>query len=113
MSERWIRECRQYLKKLEELSTAVDRDRLSLVRTMRTALQALNHSLQGWVQFVNNPDLIAKYTKEELEEMEKTILEFIRKFIEYDIKVTQLAVRKGLPQVKRRSRRSRTSIIRI
>ena len=104
MSENWIRECRQYLKRLEELSEAKDRDRLDLVRTMRTALTALNHSLWGWIQYINNPDIMGKFTKEELEEMDKTVNEFARNFIDYDIKVTQLGAQKGLAEIKRRRR---------
>lgn len=104
MSENWIRECRRYLKMLDELSVAKDRDRLDLVRTMRTALSALNHSLWGWVQYVNNPDVMGNFTKEELEEMNKTINEYARNFIEYDIKITQLGAKKGLAEVRRRQR---------
>lgn len=104
MSENWIRESRQYLKTLEELSAAENRDRLDLVRTMRTALSALNHSLWGWLQYVNNPDIMGKFTKEELEEMDKTLNEFARNFVGYDIKITQLGAQKGLQEIRRRRR---------
>jgi hypothetical protein len=105
MGENWINECRQYLRRLEELSNTKNRDRLDLVRTMRTALTALNHSLWGWIQYVNNPDIMGKFTKEELEEMDDTLNEFARKYIEYDIKITQLGAQKGLAEIKRRRRR--------
>ncbi|MCD6264305.1 DUF2153 family protein [Candidatus Bathyarchaeota archaeon] len=111
MGENWIRECREYLKKLEELASAKDRDRLDLVRSMRTSLSALNHSLWGWIQYVNNPDIMGKFTKEELEEMDRTLNEFTKNFIEYDIKITQLGAKKGLEEIKRRQRERPSRII--
>ena len=109
--ESWIQECRQYLKVLDELVTAKDRDRLDLVRAMRTSLSALNHSLWGWIQYVNNPDIMGKFTREELEEMEKMINEFARNFIDYDIKITQLGTKKGLDEIKRRQREPTSPIV--
>jgi len=109
--ESWIQECRQYLKMLDELAAAKDRDRLDLVRSMRTSLSAFNHSLWGWIQYVNNPDIMGKFTKEELEEMNKTIGEFARGFIEYDIKITELGTKKGLDEIKRRQREGPSPIV--
>jgi hypothetical protein len=109
--ESWVQECRQYLKMLDELSTVKDRDRLDLVRSMRTSLSAFNHSLWGWIQYVNNPDIMGKFTKEELEEMDKLINEFARNFIEYDIKITQLGTKKGLDEIKRRRREEPSPIV--
>lgn len=111
MGENWIRDCQQYLKRLEELASAKDRDRLDLVRSMRTALSAINHSLVGWIQYVNNPDIMGKFTKEELEEMDKTLKEFTKGFIEYDIKTTQLGAKKGLEEIKRRRKERPSHII--
>jgi len=109
--EGWIQECRQYLKVLAELVTAKDRDRLDLVRSMRTSLSALNHSLWGWIQYVNNPDIMGKFTREELEEMDKIVNEFARNFIDYDIKITQLGTKKGLDEIKRRQREPTSPIV--
>jgi len=109
--ESWIQECRQYLKVLEELVSTKDRDRLDLVRSVRTALSALNHSLWGWIQYVNNPDIMGKFTREELEEIDKSINEFAHNFIEYDLKITQLGTKKGLDEIKKRQREPRSPIV--
>lgn len=111
MSEGWLQECRQYLKMLEEMGSAKDQDRLDLVRSMRTALSAINHSLWGWIQYVNNPDIMGKFTREELEEMNHTLHEFTRNFIEYDVKITQVGTQKGLDEIKRRQREGPSPLV--
>jgi len=109
--ESWIQECRQYLKVLAEQVVVKNRDRLDLVRGMRTSLSALNRSLWGWIQYVNNPDIMGKFTKEELEEMDKVINEFARNFIEYDVKITELGTKKGLDEIRRRQREGPSPIV--
>ena len=52
-------------------------------------LSALQRSLLGWTQWVSNPDVMTRFTREELEEMDKKLAEFTCSFIEYDIKVTK------------------------
>lgn len=111
MSEGWLQECRQYLKMLDEMSGAKDQDRLDLVRSMRTSLSAINHSLWGWIQYVNNPDIMGKFTKEELEEMNQTLRDFTRNFIEYDVKITQVGTQKGLDEIKRRQREGPSPLV--
>lgn len=111
MSEGWLQECRQYLKMLDEMSAAKDQDRLDLVRSMRTSLSAINHSLWGWIQYVNNPDIMGKFTKEELEEMNQTLRDFTRNFIEYDVKITQVGTQKGLDEIKRRQREGPSPLV--
>ena len=111
MSENWLQECRQYLKMLEELSSSKDRDRLDLVRSVRASLSAVNHSLWGWMQYVNNPDIMGKFTKEELAEIDSQLVEFAKNFIEYDVKITQLGTQKGLDEIKRRQREGAPALV--
>jgi len=99
VGERWIRECREFLKQIRENRLAEHPDRLDLVRSMHVALLALNHSVIGWLQYVNNPDIMGKFTLEELNEMSSFLNEFAEEFIEYDIKVTKTGMEKGLREM--------------
>jgi hypothetical protein len=69
-------------------------------------LAALQRSLLGWMQWVNNPDIMTRFTEEELGEMDKRIAEFARAFIEYDLKITEKGAEKGLEIRRRAQRRS-------
>jgi hypothetical protein len=75
-----------------------DRDRLELVRSIRFALGALGQSLAGWMQWVNNPDIISMFSQDELVRMNKSIMDFAKSFIEYDIKMTNEGINKGVQE---------------
>lgn len=96
MSERWIAEGKSALKRLKELSAVEEKDRLDLVRSIRTSLVLLSRSLRGWGRWVNNPNTMAVFSQEELEKIDKTLSKFAESFIEYDIEVTELGLEKGL-----------------
>ena len=106
MSERWIQSLEKMLDQMKKLEEAEAKDRLDHVRLIRFTLGALHRSLLGRMQWANNPNLMTKFTKEELEEIDQKILEFTRSFIEYDIEVAKKGGEKGL-KAKRRVRRSR------
>jgi len=106
LSERWIQSLEKMLDQMRKLEEAEDKDRLDHVRLIRFTLGALHRSLLGWMQWMNNPNLMTKFTKEELEEMDRKILEFTRSFIEYDLEATKEREEKGL-EAKRRVRRRR------
>jgi hypothetical protein len=63
--------------------------------------------LNGWIQWISNPDAISKFNQEELEEMYKTITNLVKSFIEYDIKITNEGIQKGIHE-RRSSQRRRT-----
>ncbi|RJS86311.1 DUF2153 domain-containing protein [Candidatus Bathyarchaeota archaeon] len=100
VGERWIRECEEFLRQIRENRMAENPDRLDLVRAMHVALLALNHSVIGWLQYVNNPDIMGKFTLEELREMSQYLNKFAEDFIEYDIKVTKAGMEKGLRELE-------------
>lgn len=102
MGERWIQECTEHLKRIREALASETPDRLDLVRMMHEALLALNHSVWGWMQYVNNPDIMGKFTQEELNEISGYLNKFAEEFIEYDIKVTKVGMEKGLGEMKQR-----------
>jgi len=100
MSQNWIPRSQSTLKQLRQLAGTPDQDRLDLVRVMRFAFGALGQSLAGWMQWINSPEIMSTFTRDELEEMARTITGMVERFIEYDIKITEEGMRKGLAKRK-------------
>ncbi len=101
MSERWIQVSKKILDHMKRLEEAKERDRLELVRSIRFMLNTLHRSLMGWMQWRNSPDIMARFTQEDLEEMKKTLSKFTRSFIEYDLEATKLGAQRGLKAKKK------------
>jgi hypothetical protein len=101
LSERWIQVSEKILHQIKRLKEAKKRDRLELVRSIHFVLGALNRSLWGWMQWVNSPEVMARFTQEDLEDMNKKLSEFTRVFMEYDLEATKLGVRRGLKAIKK------------
>ncbi|RLI37194.1 hypothetical protein DRO55_01910 [Candidatus Bathyarchaeota archaeon] len=104
MSDTWIKTCERLLRQMKRLSDKKNKDRLDIVQSMRFALYALHRSLIGWMNWVNNPDIMATFNYEELEEMNKKITSFVEDFIKYDVEVTQLGAKRSLELEKARQR---------
>lgn len=95
MGERWIQECDEFLRRIRDSPTAEAPDRLELVRSTHTALLAINHSTLGWLQYVNNPDIMSLFDLEELKEIRHTLNEFAEAYVMNDIEVTKKGMKKG------------------
>lgn len=105
MSERWIKVSEKVLAQIKRLEEAENKDRLDLVRSMRIALGALERSLIGWKQWVNNPDIMTRFQREDLKKMNKRLIKFTRSFIEYDLEATKLGSKRGLKARKETKRK--------
>ncbi len=101
MSDRWIRVSEKILTQIKSLEKHKERDRLELVSSMRVALGGLEMSLQGWKQWVNNPNVMTRFKKEDLDKMNKKLIEFTKAFIEYDLEATKLGMKRGLKARKK------------
>ena len=101
LSERWIQVSKKILEQIKRLEEAKERDRLELVRSIRFMLNTLQRSWLGWMQWVNNPDIMTRFTQEDLEKMNKKLSELTRSFIEYDLEATKSGVQKGLKARKK------------
>jgi hypothetical protein len=101
LSEGWIRVSERIIDQLKRLEDTKDKDRLELVRSLRFVLGVLQRSMIGWTQWVGNPDIMTIFSQEDLEKMTKTLAEFTRSFVEYDLKMTSLGVKKGLKSPKK------------
>ena len=93
MSESWIQECKTILDEINKLEDTKERDRLDMVRTIRFILFALQHSLLGWDEWVDNPDIMTKFSLEELKEISRNLAKLTQPFIEYDCEITSQAQR--------------------
>jgi len=96
LAEKWIQVSEKVLDQIKNLERAEKKDRLELVRCMRILLGALERSLVGWKQWVNNPDIMVKFSQDDLRNMNKRLSEFARSFIEFDIEATKLGAERGL-----------------
>ena len=101
LSEKWIHASRKLLNELKRLEETEERDRLDLVRSLRLTLYALQRSLMGWMELANNPDMLTRFTHDDLEEINKKLLKFSHSFIEYDLEATELRTEKGLKTGKK------------
>lgn len=101
VSERWIEACKSALESIRKLSSVEKKDRLELVKSIKTSLALMSRSLSGWTRWVNNPDTMARFSQEELEDMEKHLSMFAESFIKYDLKTTKLGLEKGLKRKRR------------
>ena len=106
MSDNWIQKTKKILEYIKKLEDAKSKDRLDYVRSIHFMLEALEGSLRGWVYWINNPNIVTKFTLEEMEEMNRKLTEFVRSFIEYDLEITQKGIDKGL-LAKRKVRKKR------
>jgi len=106
LSESWVQSSERILDQIRKLEKAGEKDRLEHVRSMGFMLRALHRSLLGWVQWVGNPDIMTKFTIEELEKMDKKLSKFASSFIEYDLEVTEKGEEKGLKARRRNERKT-------
>ena len=115
LSSHWIRVSERILTQLKDLEKTKKRDRLELVKSIHFVLRALEMSMLGWKQWVNSPDIMVKFTKQDLENMNQRMTDFALSFIEYDIEMTQLGVKKGLKAEKKvkkkREKKPRSSYV--
>ena len=107
----WVEHSEKTLEEIKKLKEKKDQDRLDRVRAMRFAFMALGQSLAGWMQWVNSPEVMSNFTKEELEEMTQNILGMVGKFVEYDIKITDEGMRKGVAKQREQEQQGNHFVI--
>lgn len=106
LSERWIEISEKILEQLKHLEITKDKDRLELVRSLRYILSVMQRSLFGWTQWINNPDIMSIFSQEDLEKMTKRLSDYCKSFVEYDLEVTHLGVKRGLTTPKKIKKRN-------
>ena len=96
MNINWIERSQKTLDQLKDIKKKREQDRLDLVRGLRYTFGALGQSLSGWMQWVNSPEIMAQFTRDELQEMSDTIIDMVFKFVEYDMDITDEGMKKGV-----------------
>jgi len=107
LSSRWIQSSKKISDRIRELEEIEEKDRLDHVRSMHFMLDALQRSLMGWMQWVNNASIMTKFTEEELEDINEQLSRLTCTFIEYDLEVTEKGLEKGLAARKKAEGRRR------
>ncbi len=97
MNEHWVKECKMLLEQIKKLENHEGLDRLDMVRTIRFILLSLQRSVAGWNEWVNNPDVMANFSLDELKEIGRNLAKLTEPFIEYDCKVTAQAQKDLMP----------------
>jgi len=112
MSEGWTETCARILEQIGKMAEKKDKDRLDVVQSMRFSLFALHRSILGWLNWVNNPDIMVSFNTEELAAMNDKLKSFIEDFIKYDIEITKkgegktVAAQKARIKAEEKARRS-------
>ena len=88
MSGNWTQDCERILNEIKKSTKVKGKDRLDIVRMIRFTLFALQRSVTGWIQWADNPDVMAQFSLEELKEINKNLAELVCAFVEYDAKIT-------------------------
>ncbi len=96
MNQGWIERTQKTLDQLEKIKEKRDIDRLEIVTGMRFSFGALSQSLGGWMQWVNSPEIMSQFTREELLEISDKLIEMVSEFVEYDRDITDFGMKKGL-----------------
>lgn len=101
MEGRWVDDCQKILKEIKKSEKAEGQDRLDMVRTIRFTILALQRSVTGWMQWADNPDIMAQFSLDELTEINKNLADLVCAFVDYDAKITGSQEKKMEKQIKK------------
>jgi len=88
MKGRWVNDCQRILDEIKNSSKVKGHDRLDMVRTIRFTIIALQRSVTGWMQWADNPDIMAQFSLDELTEINKNLADLVCAFVDYDANIT-------------------------
>jgi len=96
MNQGWIERTQKTIDQLQKIKEKRDIDRLEIVTAMRFSFGALSQSLGGWMQWVNSPEIMSQFTREELLDISDKLIDMVTVFVEYDKDITDFGMQKGL-----------------
>ena len=88
MDGRWVNDCQRILGEIKKSAKVEGHDRLDMVRTIRFTLIALQRSVTGWMQWADNPDIMAQFSLDELTEINKNLADLVYAFVDYNKNIT-------------------------
>ena len=98
LAENWFSQSQELLKALEEAASRKEEDRLELFSAMVFALNAIDRSLLGWKGWMQNLQLMSKFSEDELREMKGELIKEAQGFIKYDVEVS-IKHKDKIPQI--------------
>jgi hypothetical protein len=105
MEGRWVNDCQKILKEIRKSEKVEGQDRLDMVRTIRFTILALQRSVTGWMQWADNPDIMAQFSLDELVEINKNLAKLVSAFVDYDAKITGSQEKKIEKKIRKESTR--------
>jgi hypothetical protein len=103
MDGKWVSDCERILKEIKKSAKVAGQDRLDLVRTIRFTILALQRSVTGWMQWADNPDVMAQFSLDELVEINKNLSDLVCAFVDYDAKITGTQEKKVEKKIRKES----------
>lgn len=103
MDGKWVSDCQRILKEIKKSTKVPGQDRLDMVRTIRFTILALQRSVTGWMQWADNPDVMAQFSLDELVEINKNLSDLVCAFVDYDAKITGTQEKKVEKKIKKES----------
>ncbi len=88
MEGKWVNDCQRILDEIQKSAKVEGHDRLDLMRTIRFTLIALQRSVTGWMQWADNPGIMAQFSLDELTEINKNLADLVCAFVDYDANIT-------------------------
>ena len=89
------------MKEIKSSKKNEGQDRLDMVRTIRFTILALQRSVTGWMQWADNPDVMAQFSLDELMEINKNLADLVCAFVDYDAKITGSQEKKIEKQIRK------------
>jgi hypothetical protein len=96
MNQGWIERTQKTVDRLQKIKKKREMDRLEIITALRFCFGALSQSLGGWMQWVNSPEIMSQFSREELLEMNDKLIDMVIEFVEYDRDITDYGMQKGL-----------------
>ena len=81
MNQGWIERTQKTIDQLQKIKEKRDIDRLEIVTAMRFSFGALSQSLGGWMQWVNSPEIMSQFTREELLDISDKLIDMVTVFV--------------------------------
>ena len=100
MEGKWVNDCQRILSEIRSSKKDKGQDRLDMVRTIRFTILALQRSVTGWMQWAENPDIMAQFSLDELTEINRNLADLVCNFVDYDAKITGTQEKKIEKKIK-------------
>lgn len=88
MDGKWVNDCERILDEIKKSAKVEGQDRLDMMRTIRFTILALQRSVTGWMQWADNPDVMAQFSLDELVAINNNLADLVCAFVDYDAKIT-------------------------